>query len=459
MANVIIESSMSSKGANVIVQHGLQKPPLSNGSSIGQVTSIRLLNAHAESRNFWLRIAIVVMLVMMPMSFSVKLMLGISGITWINPALLVSIFVAMYLRPHVTPISTLLVVLASFVTATAAGILFEPLSVYSIFREPIKIALGMVWFLVAKSAWELDAQFVEKWLSITVLLQLLFAIYLWLGLAGYVPLILVHEEFVKEYQFKQIISFGNIVFQRLLGTFFEGPPFGLFMFCVFVVLMTRSLFVPASNKWRRYGIIASLVGVVGSFSDQVYLGFLIFLGGLSVVWLREKAVLSAVAVLFAGIVLAVSLNLFDRLWTKADQIGEVTGADSLNLSGVGRSFHALNSLSILSENPIALVTGIGPGRYGEYIARAGLGPPSTTMQVTVLEWLVEFGPVGSAIILVWLGSIGRGAWNAYGWMGVVCLTSLMVANAFQATWKWEAWFFALAFFAARIQKNPTTPCL
>lgn len=448
---------MSSEGANVSVQHGLQKSLLNDGSSIGKLTSNRLLNVHAELRKYWLRIAIVVMLVMMPMSFSVKLMLGITGITWINPALLVSLIVAMYLRPYISPISTLLVLLATFVSAAAAGFLFEPLSVYSIFREPMKIALCIVWFLVAKAAWETDGHFVEKWLSITVVLQLLIAVYLWLGLAGYIPLVLVHEEYVKEYQFKQLLSFDGIVIQRLLGTFFEGPPFGLFMFCVFVVLITRSLFVPESNKWRRFGIIASLVGVLGSFSDQVYLGFLVFLSGLSVVWFRKRAVLPAVAIFFTGMVLAVSLNLFDRLWAKADQIGEVTGADSLGLSGAGRTFHALNGIQILSENPIALVTGIGPGRYGEYIARAGFGPPSTTMQVTPLEWVVEFGLVGSTIILIWLGSIGRVAWNTFGWMGMVCLVGLMVANAFQATWKWEAWFFALAFLAARVQQIPTVP--
>lgn len=409
------------------------------------------------SGNVWLKIAIGVMLIMMPMSFGVKLLLGISGVTWVNPVLIVSVIVAFYLRPVISPINTLLVVLFTLISAMAAGLIFEPLSPYSIVREPIKLVLAMIWFLVAKVCWEAEGEFVEKWLSITAVLQLLFAIYLWLVLGGYVPSAFIHAEFLVDYQFRQVVAFGDVGVQRLLGTFFEGPAFGLYMFCLFMVLSMRAMYESQSSNWRRVGITASMLGVLGSFSDQVYLGFLLFVMGISLVWFTKRAALPGVVVVFMGLVLAASFNLFDRLSVKINQIGEVVGADSLGLSGAGRAFHAQNGLSILSENPIVWITGVGPGRYGEYIAKAGMGPPSTTMQVTPLEWLLENGLIGFALIMFWLVTIGRNAWHVFGWMGAIGLVSLLIANAFQATWKWEAWFFALAFLAAQVprQRNPS----
>ena len=69
------------------------------------------------------------------------------------------------------------------------------------------------------------------------------------------------------------------------------------------------------------------------------------------------------------------------------------------------------------------------------------------MQVTPAEWLVEYGLLGMVAIIIFLLGIFKGSMRKYGLLGAGAFLALMAVNMFQANWKWEAWFFALAFLA------------
>lgn len=396
----------------------------------------------------WLRGAVMLAILLMPLSAGVKDMLGMQSVTWVNPALLLCVFILLYFRPVIEPVSTLLVAVVAFISGALGGLIWEPWGIYSALREPVKLAMGLIWFLVAKTAWERAPNLVERTLVVVVLLELAAAVYVWLALAGYAPALFLDATFIEEYRFKQIILVGGLIVQRLLGTFFEGPPFGLFMFCALIIFMLQARRANGSNGWRRLGIFASLAGVIGSVSDQVLLGTFLFMAAyvlLTVRRLPRPRMVVAVLIVIAGLS---GLGVADRVLTKFDQIGMVDESGAAGLSGAGRAFHIQTGVTLWLSNPLTALMGIGPGRYGELLAERGTWPGSTTMQVTVVEWFVEYGVIGAAIILFWLAAVGKRAWAVHGLLGITALGSLIVANGFQANWKSEAWFFALAFLAA-----------
>lgn len=396
----------------------------------------------------WLRGAIVLAILLMPLSPVVKDMLGMQSVTWVNPALLLCAFILLYFRPVIEPVSTLLVVLVALISGALGGLLWEPWGLYSALREPIRLAMGLIWFLIAKTAWERAPNLVEKTLVVVVLLEFAAAVYVWLALAGYAPALFLDATFIEEYRFKQLMMFGDVAFQRLLGTFFEGPPFGLFMFCALVVFTLRARQARNTSRWRQVGIVVALVGVVGSVSDQVLLGAFLFVLAFTFIAARQLARPWMIVGAVIAIACAAGLGVTDRLQAKFDQIGMVDESDAAGLSGAGRAFHIQTGVTFWLSNPFTALIGIGPGRYGELLAERGTWPGSTTMQVTVAEWFVEYGVIGAAIILFWLAAVGKRAWSVHGLLGIAALGSLIVANGFQASWKSEAWFFALAFLAA-----------
>jgi hypothetical protein len=100
------------------------------------------------------------------------------------------------------------------------------------------------------------------------------------------------------------------------------------------------------------------------------------------------------------------------------------------------------------EQPASLITGIGPGRYGDYAVRTGYFPSTVTTQFTIIDWVVEYGFLGLLLIGVWLFRIGSHALFGYGIFGAGALVAILIGNMFQANWMWEAWFLALAFLDA-----------
>jgi hypothetical protein len=150
------------------------------------------------------------------------------------------------------------------------------------------------------------------------------------------------------------------------------------------------------------------------------------------------------ALIFLAAISYVGLQVAKKIGNAMEDTNEIVGA-----SGAERMYHTRMGFKLLADNPFAIITGIGPGRYGDYCEAYGLFPSSVTMQVTPLEWIVEYGAIGSAVIVIWLVHIGKGASRTFGTIGIYAVVSLVIAVMFQASWKWEGWFIALAFLDAR----------
>jgi hypothetical protein len=103
-------------------------------------------------------------------------------------------------------------------------------------------------------------------------------------------------------------------------------------------------------------------------------------------------------------------------------------------SGGERAFYTRFGLKILSEHPNSILFGIGPGRYGDYAVKTGLFPSTVTPQVTLVEWLVGYGVIGSFVIIAWIWLILKEGCKFYGIVGFGALIGLLFANMFQANW-------------------------
>jgi hypothetical protein len=109
-----------------------------------------------------------------------------------------------------------------------------------------------------------------------------------------------------------------------------------------------------------------------------------------------------------------------------------------------RSFHLRYGWLILGAHPAATLFGIGPGRYGEYAADSGDFPDTVNMQTSEMEILVEWGVAGLATWLVLLGGLAWRAAQLHGLLGLGLVVALVIADSFQANWKHEAMFLAVA---------------
>lgn len=394
---------------------------------------------------------------LMPLSYSTKEMLGLSSLVWVNPTLVLGLLAYVLRMTVVKPRGLELLVLVSLISSFVGVLMLQPEGLQTVIREPSRLALNVVWFRVACSYIRREPGYVLRWLSYSVVLELILAIWLWLGFLNLVPLKFVSAEYVDAFRFKQLVWFDGIPIQRLLGTFSEGPVFGLFMFSCFVLFVLSYVTDRDRSKYIRVGMYAAAIGTLGSLADQILLALLLFIVACGVYFLRgRRHVISAFVVL--GLLFSViTPYVFNRITEKIDEVGNVDSSETIGTSGGERSFHTNYGVKILEENPLAFFVGIGPGRYGEYAEKTGFYPPTVTMQVTVMEWLVEYGLLGLSIICSWLFFVCKHAVSAFGIiLGGGTFLALMVAVAFQSNWKWESWFLALAFLTvSRYSNSPS----
>jgi hypothetical protein len=179
-----------------------------------------------------------------------------------------------------------------------------------------------------------------------------------------------------------------------------------------------------------------------SLSDQVLLaGAVGVFSGLPQMARKRPAVTWSLAIVVTLLVCAFELQSFDVKQTSSNT-GVVT---RINGGSVGeRSFHLQYGWQLLGAHPAATLFGIGPGRYGEYAADTGDFPDSVNMQTSEMEILVEWGVAGLA---VWIGLLGCVAFriaHLHGVPGLGLLAALIIADSFQANWKHEAVFLAIA---------------
>ena len=386
-------------------------------------------------------------LVLMPLSYATKLMLQVPDMTWVNPTLVLSIVITLiYCWREKFNIFALLVVGAAFISALIGIFFCSPEDLYSVFREPVRLLLNILWFMVCIWMIRMDRRFVIKWLSISVSVQIFIAV--WLFLAWY-DMTWVPDPvraYIDKTRLSQVSYLGSVAFPRLSGTFTEGPPFGLFMLSAFFIFFLAKYVGQESSIWINGGLLFSSIGILGALSDQIFLALVVALGIVLLFRIKIRK-FSKLLVFFVTMLLAITPFAWDRVQHKLEQMGH-SPESAYGTSFGERAFHARNGLRILSDNPARLLFGIGPGRYGEYAKEEGVFPVTVTPQVTAIEWIVGYGVFGFFFISIWIASIASSAFKNFGKAGVGILLGLLLANGFQANWLWESWFLAMAFLSA-----------
>jgi hypothetical protein len=394
--------------------------------------------------------------VAIPISVASKFVLGITGTTWIDPTLLLALaallalfsrwgdFLTGPLRPVL--IGAAVLCFLSLVCAFSGAVLRPPASLYSALREPLRLWLNLCWFLV--SCWFLVYR--PRVILLGSILAVAFGlgtgIYLYLVAFGVAPAPAPVVSYTRAYLLRQTIGFNGIPIPRMGGLFFEAPPFGLFMFSMVVVLLLireKGFY----TRWTSWGIIFAVLGVLFSLADQVLLAATVgLLFSLPLMAKKHPRIAWPLVVI---VTIAVCVFEFQSLTVK--ESSATTGIVSrVNGGSVSeRSFHINYGLSLLEAHPTASLFGIGPGRYGEYASETGYFLDTVNMQTSELELLVEWGVIGLTVWIALLGCVAARVWEVNGVLGFGLLLGLILADSFQANWKYEAVFLAIGALSLR----------
>lgn len=403
----------------------------------------------------------------MPFSYALKHMLQLISVTWLPPTLVLGFLIFVLLKAPMRDRFAVWVVVYAFFGATVGSFFMAVSSdrgkstLYVIYLESIRLFLYMTWYWVSLEFLRTRRAFVLRWLAIAVSFQFLLASYLYLGLYDLVPVPDVVAMYLSAYKLRQTLWFGDTAIYRMAGTFIESPPFGLFMFSCFVVFAVRlarlGVVDEAHEKneekgWAYLGATVALVGAIASLSDEVLLALIVF-GLLSYLgarttsarrnWVRRSADVAVGTVLLV----VIAAYVLPRVMEKGTEAAATSQTDNyvIGQPGAERMFHMRYGLRLLLENPLAVWTGIGPGRYGDYAVRTGQFTSYVPIQVTPVAWFVEYGILGTTLILSWIWSISKRARRTYGFLAVGACAALLVSNVAQGDWLWEAWFLALAY--------------
>ncbi len=389
-----------------------------------------------------------------------KVFFGGAGMVWIDPPLIFSILALVALLPYLNRNNTMLwrqiagplaaLVLVCGLSALSGFALLPIDRLYNALREPLRFVLMLVWF--ATSCWFLEQrrEMVFRYAAAGALLGLLSGLYVYSAAMRLLPAPIALVAYAQQYWVRQAFWVGNVPLPRMGGLFIEAPPFGLFMLGL-LVLFLIALRSGAKNKVTIVGLAAALVGAIASLADQVMIAVVVCLA-VSVLslkmrsrWLRP----TVLAMAFCLFAMAAVLSLRTKLIVGP----EIGAANVIYGNSVGeRNFHARYGISLLGREPAATVFGIGPGRYGEYVAQTGLFPDTVTMQYTAPEILVEWGIAGLAVWLALLAMLGVRAWKTHRFAGLGLLAALLIADSFQANWKSESVFLAVAAFCVLTDK-------
>jgi hypothetical protein len=401
-------------------------------------------------------------LLTMPLTFATRDLFGAVGITWVDPTLILGLVVFLLLRAPIKEKAAVWLLGFAFLSAFVGALLLrasadrDRAALYVYYVEPIRLTLNIIWFWVSLRFLRLDRKFVLRWLAICVALEFSVACYLFAAFYDLVPVPDAVRLYLEIYKTRQAIWWGDLMTYRMAGTFFESPPFGLFMFCCLVIFVL-ALWYSQDNRetrfriWLGIGAICSFLGTVASLADQVLIGLLAL--GITLLFVYKGGDGFSRKLLWSGLVAILALYVTSALAKKGNSESGISG-DPMGMSVGERLFHARYGLGLFLEQPASVITGIGPGRYGDYAVRTGYFPSTVVTGVTVIDWVVEYGLVGLFLIGVWLFRIGSKAVLGYGILGAGALVALLIANMFQANWLWESWFLVLAFLYSSVP-DPT----
>jgi hypothetical protein len=397
-------------------------------------------------------------LLALPLSYALKDLFGLVGITWVDPTLILGAVVFFLMGLPMKEKTPFWLIGFAFLSAFTGTFLMraspdrekDALSVYYV--EPIRLALNIIWFWVSIFFLKLDRKFVLRWLAICVAWEFSIACYLYAAFYDFVPVPDAVKTYLEIYKSRQAMYWGDLSIYRMAGTFIESPPFGLFMFCCLVIFVL-ALSGSESTSDRRFGIWTSLgavcafLGTLASLSNQVLIALVIF--GFTLLLAHKARNGIAQKLLWSSLMVILALYVASAVITR-EKSESADSDDPMGASVGERTFHASYGLGLFVEQPVSVITGIGPGRYGDYAVRTGYFPSTVTIQTTEVEWAVEYGFLGSLLIVAWLVRIGSHAVLVYGIIGAGALAALLIANTFQSSWLWETWFLALAFLYSSV---------
>ncbi|MBB6146591.1 hypothetical protein HNQ77_004570 [Silvibacterium bohemicum] len=391
-------------------------------------------------------------LLTLPVGPATKLLLGREEMVWLDPTLIFGVLAFAALipawraehsrqLPQVAPILSGLALIC-IACALSGYLLRLPENLYGALREPLKFFLMIIWFVTSCWFLRFRSSLVFRWASVAAVLGILSGLSIYFMAAGLLPVSAGAVSYSRLYILRQSIWFDFTPIPRMGGLFIEAPPFGLTMLALWV-LFCVALRSGVRTKATLIGAGFSLIGALASLSDQVTVGLAICATAsvLSITtrprWMK-RAVLSFTVVVFIGVCV---LSLQSKLTAAAD----AQTAVNIYRNSVGeRTFHLNYGLSVLRREPSAALFGIGPGRYGEYVAETGLFPAETTMQYTGPELLVEWGVAGVAVWLLAIVLLSDQVWKLHAMGGLGMLIGLLISDSFQANWKLEAVFLAIA---------------
>ena len=394
--------------------------------------------------------------VAIPISVASKFLLGATGTTWIDPTLILSIAALLMLLPHWADflVGDLRLMLAasavlfflSILCAVSGMLIRPPASLYDVLREPLRLWLNLGWCLL--SAWFLvyKRQVVLRSAIVAVVFGLTSGIYFHLVAFGLAPASASVVSYTRAYLLRQTLWFNGIPVPRMGGLFFESPPFGLFMLSMLVVL----IFTSRTDKragWTGFGITLAILGMLFSLADQVLLaGAVGLFSSLPQLGNKRRSLVWPVAIVVVLLIFGFEIQSIAGK-NDSSNTGIVT---RINGSSVGeRAFHLHYGISLLQADPQSSFLGIGPGRYGEYASETGMFVNTVNIQTSEVELLVEWGVCGLAVLVAVLFFLSARAWHLHGLLGIGLLVSLILADSFQANWKHEAAFLALAALCTR----------
>jgi hypothetical protein len=137
-----------------------------------------------------------------------------------------------------------------------------------------------------------------------------------------------------------------------------------------------------------------------------------------------------VGIILLGLFAPVLLYVSQRIVSKLEESTITPSSMVMGTSGGERLFHIRYAISIPEEQPIAMLLGIGPGRYFEYAAKTGLFPDTVTPQVMLVEWGVGYGILGWLFLLLLLFAVAKRSLGNYGIFGLAGFIGLIVANSY-----------------------------
>lgn len=272
-------------------------------------------------------------------------------------------------------------------------------------------------------------------LAASLLVQLVVSFAIVAVATGYLPNLLGFDLGYLDYESRFTVTMGGLSIPRLLGTFPEPAPFGMYGVASLIIVLICSRHM--APRARIAGYIAAPMVVLSSLSDQAVLALAVVLFAASFRTLRSRSNLRAVKLVALVAVAVVSLYVADRLMGKWGELGEVESFDTVwGASGAERIVNSLLAWTVFREHWTNMVIGVGPSLFGVFASQMSAVLPDThQVQVLIPDLLVSVGGVGTAVFLMTVFIWFR---RAQGERGRWYLLAILIAMSFQADFKTPA---------------------